>query len=90
MAGMSAWADGKVFPAVTVPSTVAFPDQRALISWANDVEHLVIETRLAGSGTNFAWVVPLPSPPTVAPGRQTVDLLLYDGRGGVIEVPVAP
>lgn len=68
--GPLVWADGKVFPPAAIPTEVTIPDQRALIRWSKGVEHLVIETRLAGSGTNFAWVVPLPSPPTVAPATS--------------------
>jgi hypothetical protein len=62
IAGM---ADGKVFPPIALPANVTIPDQRALIHFTNDTERLVIETRFTGSGTNFAWVVPLPGPPAV-------------------------
>lgn len=58
-------ADGKVFPPRAVPVEVRIPDQRALLWWTNGLERLVIETRFAGQGTNFAWVVPLPSVPRV-------------------------
>jgi len=61
---LSAAADGKVFPTV-LAAEVKIPDQRALIHFTNGVERLVIETRFTGSGTNFAWVVPLPSQPVV-------------------------
>ncbi|MGP8198453.1 MAG: DUF2330 domain-containing protein [Limisphaerales bacterium] len=61
----SCWADGMVMPAVAVPVEVRIPDQRALIHFSNGVERLVIETRFTGEGTNFAWVVPLPSPPVI-------------------------
>ncbi len=59
-----AGADGKVFTrAVAVPVTT--PDQRALLYFTNGVERLVIETSFVGEGTNFAWVVPLPSAPKI-------------------------
>jgi hypothetical protein len=61
---LSAAADGKVFPSV-LEAEVKIPDQRALIHFTNGVERLVIETRFTGSGTDFAWVVPLPSQPVV-------------------------
>ena len=61
----SAWADGCVMRATAVPVEVRIPDQRALIQFSNGVERLVIETRFTGAGTNFAWVVPLPSPPVI-------------------------
>ena len=49
---------------------VRIPDQRALLWWTNGTERLVIETRFAGQGTNFAWVVPLPSVPKVEPATR--------------------
>jgi Uncharacterized protein conserved in bacteria (DUF2330) len=58
-------ADGKVFRPVAVAADVTIPDQRALIHFTNGVERLVIETRFTGSGTNFAWVIPLPSQPVI-------------------------
>jgi hypothetical protein len=61
----SGWADGMVIPTTAVPVEVRIPDQRALIHFSNGVERLVIETRFTGAGTNFAWVVPLPSPPVI-------------------------
>jgi hypothetical protein len=60
-----ALADGKVFPPTAYPVEVRIPDQRAILAWSNGVERLVIETRFTGAGTNFAWVVPLPSAPKV-------------------------
>ena len=61
----SCWADGFVMQATAVPAAVRIPGQRALIQFTNGVERLVIETRFTGEGTNFAWVVPLPSPPLI-------------------------
>ena len=62
---MTIWADGKVIPSVVFPARVTMPDQRALIHFTNGTERLVIETRFAGAGTNFAWVVPLPAKPVI-------------------------
>jgi len=59
-----ALADGKVVPEVFYPK-VEIPNQQALIHFSKGVEHLVIETSFLGQGTNFAWVVPLPSAPEV-------------------------
>jgi hypothetical protein len=61
----SVWADGMVMHATAVPAEVRIPDQRALIHFTNGLERLVIETRFTGAGTNFAWVIPLPSPPVI-------------------------
>jgi hypothetical protein len=62
---LKALADGKVMPTTAFPANVVMPDQQALIHFTNSVERLVIETRFTGAGTNFAWVVPLPSKPVV-------------------------
>jgi len=62
---LAALADGMVIPTVAYPAKVTIPDQRALICYTNGTERLVIETRFNGAGTNFAWVVPLPSQPVI-------------------------
>jgi hypothetical protein len=54
-----------VVPTIAYPATVTIPDQQALIYYTNGSERLLIETLLAGVGTNFAWVVPLPSQPVI-------------------------
>src|SRR3974390_876675 len=59
---LTALADGKVFT-TAVAAPVTTPDQRAMLQFSNGVERLVIETSFVGQGTNFAWVVPLPSAP---------------------------
>ncbi len=61
-----ALADGMVFPEVYY-AKVEIPNQQALIHHSGGIEHLVIETSFLGEGTNFAWVVPLPSTPEVKP-----------------------
>ena len=58
-------ADGMVIPTVAYPAKITIPDQRVLICYTNGIERLVIETRFTGAGTNFAWVVPLPSQPVI-------------------------
>ena len=62
---LAALADGMVIPTVAYPAKITIPDQRALICFTNGTERLVIETRFTGAGTNFAWVVPLPSQPVI-------------------------
>lgn len=60
-------ADGMVFSAPEVHAKIEIPNQQALIQFGDGVEQLVIETSFLGEGTNFAWVVPLPSVPEVEP-----------------------
>ena len=62
---LAALADGMVVPTIAYPAKITIPDQRALICFSNGTERLVIETRFTGAGTNFAWVVPLPSQPVI-------------------------
>jgi hypothetical protein len=62
---LAALADGMVIPTVAYPAKITIPDQRALICYTNGTERLVIETRFTGAGTNFAWVIPLPSQPVI-------------------------
>lgn len=63
---IAALADGMVIPqrAYAIPK---ISDQRALIHYADGTETLVIETSFVGQGTNFAWVVPLPTAAKIAP-----------------------
>lgn len=87
--GHEALADGKVFrPPTAYPVELRIPDQRALLAWSNGVERLVIETRFTGAGTNFAWVVPLPSAPKVeAASRGLFPTLTHLLRPKVIHLP---
>lgn len=62
---VAALADGMVIPTIAYPARITIPDQRVLICFSNGTERLVIETRFTGAGTNFAWVVPLPSQPVI-------------------------
>jgi len=64
MAPAGVLADGCFIPP-TAFAKVEIPDQRALIHYANGAETLVIDTSFKGEGTNFAWIVPVPSQPKV-------------------------
>jgi len=63
---MCALGDGGFIPS-TAFQTVEIPDQRALIHFTDGKETLVIDTAFKGDGTNFAWIIPVPSVPTVEP-----------------------
>lgn len=65
------FADGKVFARPEVLAKVEIPNQQALIYHGAGVECLVIETAFLGEGTNFGWVVPLPSEPKVQPVAES-------------------
>lgn len=67
----AAQADGKMFStAIADVSGAQMPDQAALIVYdaATKKQTLAIETRFVGTGTDFGWIVPLPSRPVVTPG----------------------
>jgi hypothetical protein len=64
-ATIQARADGKVFPTAMAAGEVRMPDQRALLCWSDNSQRLVIETGFEGDGTDFAWVIPLPSVPVI-------------------------
>jgi len=59
-----AYGDGCFIPP-TAFARVQIPDQRALIHFDQGTETLVIDTSFKGDGTNFAWIVPVPSAPKV-------------------------
>ena len=60
-----AFADGIVLPGNVFQASI--PDQRAILSFDGERERLVIETTAWGTGSEFAWVVPLPAEPKVTP-----------------------
>jgi hypothetical protein len=62
---LSALADGMIVPTIAFPAKIEMPGQQVLIHFTNGTERLVIETHFVGAGTNFAWIVPLPSKPVI-------------------------
>lgn len=65
-----ALADGKAFPPTTAPAAVQTADQRAAIWWRDGRERLVIDTTLRTGEESVAWVVPVPSRPTIQPATK--------------------
>jgi hypothetical protein len=59
-----AFGDGCIITP-TAFAKVQIPDQCALIHFDQGTETLVIDTSFKGEGTNFAWIVPVPSAPKV-------------------------
>lgn len=58
--------DGGFIPESAI-AKVTIPDQRALIHYRDGIETLVIDTSVATSSTNLAWILPLPSAPQITP-----------------------
>lgn len=67
-------ADGKAFPMVADPladaASSTMPRQRAIIAWDGTEQRLAIDTAFTGEGTEFAWLVPLPSEPEISPATK--------------------
>ena len=63
MAG-DAFADGKVFPAKAYRTSPTIHSQRAILTFKDGQETLVIESSFEGEGKEFGWVIPLPAKPT--------------------------
>lgn len=58
-------ANGAYFPPITVAEPPAIPMQTALIRHDAGVQTLMVESHAeAAAGESFAWVLPLPAPPT--------------------------
>ncbi len=88
-------ADGKYFAKTVVVADPTIASQRAVISWRNGVQTLIVESAIAGDGDAFGWVLPLPAQPTrveqTRPGalRTAAELIQpsivddRDGRGAV-------
>jgi len=57
-------ADGLYSQLHNALSHPELPYQRALISHRNGVETLIVESELKGPKGDYAWIVPVPNPPT--------------------------
>ena len=55
--------DGGYFPVHATQKLPEIPMQQAVISIKDGVERLLIDSTLNGEGTDFAWIVPVPSEP---------------------------
>jgi hypothetical protein len=73
---LSAIGDGAFVPS-TAMERIQIPDQRALLHYSNGIETLVIDTAFKGEGTNYAWIIPLPSPPVVEPATSGLFTTLH-------------
>lgn len=54
-------ADGKFFPRDQIPPNI--PYQRAIISYADGEELLILQSKFEGEAKDFGWVIPVPNPP---------------------------
>lgn len=97
----SARADGCIIPETATKKIPAIPVQRAFISYRDKTERLIVQSSLDGEGERFAWILPVPSVPTLVetstPGfLATLSLntgpdIVHDvrnGSGGAITLAV--
>jgi hypothetical protein len=59
----SAMADGCYMPEHAVKKLPAIPSQRALLSWKDGVETLVISSALDSEAQKLGWIIPIPAVP---------------------------
>jgi hypothetical protein len=57
-------ANGIYYPEQATPQMPSIPVQRALITYRDGVETLVVESALTSRSTNVGWVLPVPAEPT--------------------------
>jgi len=58
-----AWADGCYMPQQAVLKIPEIPAQRAIVSWKDGTETLLIASALDSESQKLGWVIPLPSVP---------------------------
>lgn len=58
-----AWADGLFLPEKTVEKTPAIPVQRAVISWKDGVETLILASSVDSDSQKLGWLIPIPAAP---------------------------
>lgn len=63
LAARPARADGCYIPEKAIAKLPAIPAQRAVLSFRDGKETLIIESALEGEGREFGWVIPVPSRP---------------------------
>ncbi len=64
----SAFADGKFFHELKVTDEPGIQAQRAVVVYKDGTETLIVQSDVAGVGTSYGWLLPLPAEPTsVAP-----------------------
>jgi hypothetical protein len=61
--GGSARADGCYIPEKAIQKLPEIPAQRALLSFRDGRETLIVESALEGQGKRFGWVIPVPAKP---------------------------
>ena len=58
-----AWADGLFLPEKTVEKTPAIPVERAVISWKDGVETLILASSADSDSQKLGWLIPIPAAP---------------------------
>lgn len=64
LAAPQAFADGCAMPPVAVKKLPEIPTQRAVLTYRDGMERMVIESTFSGPGERLGWVIPVPAEPT--------------------------
>ena len=59
----TAYADGAYFAPINAARIPDIPRQRAIVTWRDGVENLLVESSLVSGEREFGWVLPVPSAP---------------------------
>ena len=78
------WADGCFMPQIVSTRIPGIPAQRALLSYRDGVERLVIESQVDGNGAPLAWIIPVPNEPTEVKSVSPSLLDYLSTRYGVV------
>lgn len=68
------YSDGIYLPERAFQKIPEIPTQRAIISYKEGIETLIIESSVSAEGQSFGWVLPLPVGPTEI-GKAPKELL---------------
>jgi len=82
LATASALADGKFFPLLKVVDEPGIQAQRALISYRDSIETLIVQSDIDHAGKSLGWVLPLPAEPTSIEACEPYTLTLLSSAVG--------
>ncbi len=73
----TALADGCYIPPTNYEGDILEPEQKAIIFWDGTVEKLILQVSFEGEMDEFAWIVPVPSYPTLDQSTARLFIELY-------------
>ena len=82
----SVFADGKFFRRLEVADEPGIQAQRAVVSFKDGTETLIVQSDVAGEDTSYGWLLPLPAEPTSIEPCQANSV---NALGGIVRPEVA-